>query len=222
MPECTLCGRPGATHISINDLPYCNPQCEAADNPAPERLHPETEHLARGIAAREAAEPFHLSDCEGELKVWWESVLRHVTRDPSTGEITGFSPPSSYPPAAQVIDIALDTWDPGEVETDDQRREQITDLVTARRLVGMLLTEIDALRAEKEGLSETARLSNQTAIKACEERDARPRRSAVLREIAKDARQWASCQIEDLAMGRYAEELNQRAEAASSQEGGSR
>lgn len=32
--ECTLCGAPGAAYPSpVNGYPYCNEDCEAADNP---------------------------------------------------------------------------------------------------------------------------------------------------------------------------------------------
>ncbi|MFD9603261.1 hypothetical protein ACFVRD_41265 [Streptomyces sp. NPDC057908] len=101
---------------------------------------------ARATAAK--SDPFFVSDCEGELQVWRESALTHVTRDGS-GEITSWSFPSCYRSTDQVIEIDLDSWDPGEDATDDQRRDDINALVTARdQDVPFLLTEIARLEAD--------------------------------------------------------------------------
>lgn len=91
------------------------------------------DHLAEIQARAEAAaaDPFFVSDCEGDLSVWRESALIRVRRD-DQGEIDMYSTPSSYRVIDHVIEIELDTWDEGEDKTDDQRRDDIKDLVTAR------------------------------------------------------------------------------------------
>jgi len=100
------------------------------------------------IAARVAEDPFFVSDCEGKLQVWREKALVHVTRNES-GEIDGYSFPSSYRSTDEVIEaIYLDSWDPGEDATDDQRRQDINDLVEARAALPALLAEVHRLRAE--------------------------------------------------------------------------
>lgn len=126
------------------------PGAPAVNSPAP--LSPEREQEIREVATRAAESPFFLSDCEGSLEVWRESALTHVVRDES-GEITMWSFPSSYRTTDQVIEIDLDTWDPGEDVTDDQRRQDIGDLVTARAALGVLLAELDRGRAERDELA---------------------------------------------------------------------
>ena len=99
------------------------------------------------IASRADGDPFYVSDCEGSLQVWREKALTHVRRD-EAGEITMYSFPSSYCSTDQVIEIDLDTWAPGEDATDDQRRQDINDLVDSRAAVNALLAEVRRLRAE--------------------------------------------------------------------------
>lgn len=101
----------------------------------------------QAIAARAAGDPFYVSDCEGSLQVWRESALTHVQRD-EAGQITMYSFPSSYRSTDQVIEIDLDTWDPGEDASDDQRRQDITDLIDSRAAVGHLVDEVKRLRAQ--------------------------------------------------------------------------
>ena len=83
-------------------------------------------------AVDEAAKlaPLFLSDCEGRLEIWRESALEHVTRDDS-GEIDGYSTPGCYKPTDLIAAWDLDTWDEGEDESDDARREVAESLVTA-------------------------------------------------------------------------------------------
>jgi hypothetical protein len=102
---------------------------------------------AQAIADRAATDPFYVSDCEGSLQVWRESALTHVRRD-EAGEITMYSFPSSYRITDQVIELDLNTWDPGEDATDDQQRQDIYDLVEARAALPALLTEVRRLNAE--------------------------------------------------------------------------
>lgn len=106
-------------------------------------------HLAEIRERAEAAQrdPFFVSDCEGALEVWRESALTWVSRD-ADGGIIGYSFPSSYRATDQVLEIDLDTWDPGEDVDDDQRRADIKGLVRARQTdVPWLLAEVDRLRA---------------------------------------------------------------------------
>lgn len=100
----------------------------------------------QAIADRHTADPFFVSDCEGSLQVWREKALVHVTRD-EAGVIDMYSFPSSYRPTDQVIELDLDSWDPGEDAVDDQRRQDIGDLVDARAALGGLLDEIGRLQA---------------------------------------------------------------------------
>lgn len=115
----------------------------------PEELLTDLEQLA----ARTADDPFFVSDCEGELQVWREKALTHVRRD-DTGTITMYSFPSSYRSTDEVIRIDLDTWDPGEDATDDQRRQDINDLVDSRAAVPELVTNARLLNARVAELEE--------------------------------------------------------------------
>jgi hypothetical protein len=101
----------------------------------------------RAIADRATARPLFVSDVEGELQVWAESALTHVKRD-AGGEITGWSFPSSYRSTDQVIEIDLDSWDPGEDAADDQRRQDIGDLVDARAALRPLLDRLELEQRE--------------------------------------------------------------------------
>lgn len=112
----------------------------------PEPLSPERLAEYRELAARIATDPWVLSDCEGWLKIWRESALNHVTRD-ETGEIDGFSEPSSHRVADLIVEIELDSWDPGEDATDDQRRADIGTMFTAREALAALLAEVARLKA---------------------------------------------------------------------------
>lgn len=128
------------------------------------------------LAARAADDPLYVSDCEGSLQVWRESALTHVRRD-ATGAIEMYSFPSSYRVTDQVIEIDLDTWDPGEDASDDQRRQDICDLVDSRAAVGALVAEVNRLRARVTELERPAveakrneiRASYAELINACEE-----------------------------------------------------
>jgi hypothetical protein len=110
-------------------------------------LTPEREQLLRELAARATDDSFFVSDCEGDLQVWREAALVRVHRD-EAGTIDMYSFPSTYRSTDEVIRIDLDTWDPGEDATDDQRRQDIGDLATARAAVPELLAEVDRLRRE--------------------------------------------------------------------------
>lgn len=103
----------------------------------------------RAIADRATARPFLFSDCEGKLKVWAESALTHVRRNPS-GEVTSWSEPGSYRAADLVAEVELDsgTWDRGEDEDDDQRRRDFGDLVAPRDALPEQETHRDRLARE--------------------------------------------------------------------------
>lgn len=107
----------------------------------------------QAIADRHTADPFFVSDCEGSLQVWREKALVHVTRD-EDGVIDMYSFPSSYKVTDQVIELDLDSWDPGQDAADDQRRQDIGDLVDARAAMGGLLDEIGRLRSRALTFSE--------------------------------------------------------------------
>jgi len=136
------------------------------------------EQRAREIASAEHGDPFYVSDCEGNLQVWRESALTHVARD-ETGAINMYSLPYSYRPTDQVIEIDLDSWDPGEDATDDQRRTDINDLVDARALISPLLAEIDQLNHQLDSVPDRSRVAG--------------RLHAALDELAGD-RMWAVLQ----------------------------
>lgn len=130
------------------------------DGPAPEpEMTPERLAEVRERAARTAADEWLLSDCEGDLRIWRVSALAHVTRDQATGEVTGFSEPSSYRASDEILAIELDSWDPGEDATDDQRRTDIGDMFEARAAEPALLADNARLRArvaELEALAAAA------------------------------------------------------------------
>jgi hypothetical protein len=113
----------------------------------------------RAVAERAAARPLLVSDCEGEVKVWALSALKHVTRT-DDGIITGWSEPGSYRAADLVAEVELDmgTWDPGEDMDDDQRRQDINDLVDARNALPALLADNVRLRARVAELEAPPRL----------------------------------------------------------------
>jgi hypothetical protein len=97
------------------------------------------------IASRATADPFYVSDCEGSLQVWREKALTHVRRDES-GEIDMYSFPSTYKVTDQIIELDLNTWDLGEDATDDQRRQDVNDLVEARAALPALLADLQRAR----------------------------------------------------------------------------
>lgn len=107
------------------------------------------------IVDRVAGDPFYVSDCEGSLQVWREKALTHVRRD-AAGDIDMYSFPSSYRPTDQVIEIDLDSWDPGEDAEDDRRRQDIKDLVDARAALPGLVDEVVKLRAQVKSVRDWA------------------------------------------------------------------
>ncbi len=104
----------------------------------------------QALASRAAGDPFFVTDCEGKLQIWRENALEHVHRD-DNGQIEMYSLPSSYKPTDAIIEeISLDSWDLGEDATDDQRRQDIYDLVDSRAAVPVLVAEVLRLRAAME------------------------------------------------------------------------
>ena len=60
--------------------------------------------------------------------------------------------PSSYWVTDQILEIELDSWDPGEDETDDQRRRDIENLHDARPQLDEFVKEVlipDYTRADR-------------------------------------------------------------------------
>ncbi len=111
----------------------------------------EREVRLRALADRASQNPFYLSDCQGSLELWREAALEHVQRD-AAGTITMWSTPSSYRVTDQVLEIVLETWEPGEDPTEDQIRQNIADLATGRAAVPELLDLVDRLTAERDAL----------------------------------------------------------------------
>lgn len=92
-----------------------------------------------------------LSDCEGNLRIWREDVLRHVTRD-EHGEITGYQTPASWEAGDLIAHWDLNTWDPGEDADDDAHRAAAAQIVAdhnenAAAEVARLRSELDNARA---------------------------------------------------------------------------
>ena len=105
----------------------------------------------RQVARRAADAPFFVSDVQGALQVWRESALTHVRRN-EKDEIVLWSLPASYRDMDKVVAIDLESWDPGEDATDDQRRQDISDLVNARAAMPALLAENKDLAHQLEDL----------------------------------------------------------------------
>jgi hypothetical protein len=93
----------------------------------------------RALLGRLPAPPWMVHDVEGDLQVWPESELRKVTRD-EDGEITGYRTPSSL--GLLLAEWDLDSWDSGQDDRDDLRRDVAQLLVLARNLLPGLLTEV--------------------------------------------------------------------------------
>jgi hypothetical protein len=123
------------------------------------------------IVARVADDPFYVSDCEGSLQVWREKALTHVRRD-EDGVITMYSFPSSYRITDQIIEIDLNSWDPGEDETDDKQRQDIYDLVESRAAVPALLAEVRRLHAALEQIRHLHKDSPMGPCPVCVDADA--------------------------------------------------
>lgn len=94
--------------------------------------------------------PWFLSDCEGDMQIWRESALRHVSRECS-GEIVGYSTPASYKRNDLVATWDLDAWDEGEDEDDDERRRMAELIVEAVNALPWLLAAAEAAQAEQNG-----------------------------------------------------------------------
>ncbi len=128
-------------------------------------------------AVDKAAElgPLFLSDCEGRLEIWKESALKHVTRD-ENGEIDGYSTPAWYDSTDLVAEWDLDTWDEGEDEHDDARRQVAQSLVTA-------VNSLPALRDANRDLGKVVDLyaeAMRSAIRVMRTNDAEEAMAVIL------------------------------------------
>ncbi|WP_432051763.1 hypothetical protein [Streptomyces xiamenensis] len=144
-------------------------------------LTPEREATARAIAQAATDDEIIVSDCEGALEVWRTAALPNFKRDGHG--YPSWIVPSSYRPNDLVIEIDLSTWDRDEDPDDDQRRDDIEQLVTARQeIVPALLAEIDRLRAAAAGpaLADQLRYSMGGALDALTAGD-HERAAAILR-----------------------------------------
>ena len=99
-------------------------------------------------------DPWFLSDCEGELQIWQEGILRNVTRG-ENGEITGYRPPASYQPSALIGEWELNAWDPGHDEDDDRRRAAAQFIVAARKYMPALVADLEQARRGGKELGKT-------------------------------------------------------------------
>jgi hypothetical protein len=97
--------------------------------------------------------PWFLSDCEGDLQIWRESALQHVSRECS-GEIVGYSTPGSYKRNDLVAEWDLDSWDEGEDEDEDERRRMAELIVEAVNVLPRLIAIVEAAQAEQSGGAE--------------------------------------------------------------------
>lgn len=164
---------------------------------APADAAPGHEQQIRAIADRAVDDPFFVSDCEGELQVWREKALTHVRRDES-GQIVSYSFPSSYRATDEVIRIDLDTWDLGEDATDDQRRQDINDLVDSRAAVSVLVDEVQRLRAALAATQANALLFAADRLEAvCPDGTAELRLALCQCDAAEDLRTLAADSTED-------------------------
>ncbi|MFB4280802.1 hypothetical protein ACBJ59_36320 [Nonomuraea sp. MTCD27] len=93
--------------------------------------------------------PWFLSDCEGDMQIWRESALTHVTRG-EDGDIEGYRTPGSYKRNDLVASWDLDTWDEGEDEDDDERRRMAELIVEAVNALPHLIAIAEAAQAEQE------------------------------------------------------------------------
>lgn len=90
--------------------------------------------------------PWFLNDCEGQVIILPEEDLIGVTRD-SSGHITSWGLPTSWPPERRILEIELDTWDEGEDIQDDQVRANAEFVANAPTDVERLLYAVDSVLA---------------------------------------------------------------------------
>ena len=88
-----------------------------------------TEMKAGGTAG-----PFFKDDCEGQIRVYPESILRNVSRDES-GEITSYRTPGSWQTDQMVFDYEVESWDEGYDKHDDRMRTNADLFVTLHRTI---------------------------------------------------------------------------------------
>jgi hypothetical protein len=113
-------------------------------------IAPETVAHLKHLLASVGDLPWFLSDCEGDVQIWRESALQHVSRECS-GEIVGYSTPSSYMRNDLVAEWDLDTWDEGEDEDDDERRRMAELIVEAVNALPGLLALAEAAQTQQGG-----------------------------------------------------------------------
>lgn len=112
--------------------------------------------------------PWFVSDCDGRLGIWREAALRNVDRD-ETGEITGYRLPVRVGPDNLIAEWDLDTWDPGENDTDDQRRANAHLMAAAPSLladVKRLTERVEAVRKRSNELIDWAETAESGLMEA--------------------------------------------------------
>lgn len=78
--------------------------------------------------------PFFVDDCEGELMVYPERLLRDVQRD-ADGWINLWRSPGSWGTDEMVMRHDLESWDEGEDEQDDRLRGAARMFVVLHRTI---------------------------------------------------------------------------------------
>jgi hypothetical protein len=110
----------------------------------------EAARLMRARAEAATPGPWVVADCEGELQVWRESALRHVRRD-DNGNVVGYSRPACYTATNLIYEHDLDTWDSGEEQDDDERRDTAAHIASWHPAVALAVADwlnYEAERAE--------------------------------------------------------------------------
>ncbi|WP_141576073.1 hypothetical protein [Actinomadura sp. WMMA1423] len=95
-----------------------------------------------------ALDRWFLSDVDGRLEIWRESALLDVTRD-RDGEIDSYRTPVSWKAGDLIMGRDLETWEPGEDEADDMRREIAARMVADHNEVERLRAELAEVRKGK-------------------------------------------------------------------------
>ncbi|TFD80684.1 hypothetical protein E3T54_02780 [Cryobacterium sp. Sr8] len=104
------------------------------------------------------AGPFYKSDCEGEIRVFPERLLRNVSRDES-GQITSFRSPGSWATEEMVIEYEVESWDVGQDKQDDRMRANAEMFVTLHRTIDAQLAILTAASVDEcEWADEWARI----------------------------------------------------------------
>lgn len=112
-------------------------------------ITPETVAHLKHLIASVGPLPWFLADCEGDMSIWRESALTHISRD-EDGDVEGYRTPASYKRNDLIASWDLDTWDEGEDADDDERRRMAELIVEAVNALPRLIAVAEAAQAETE------------------------------------------------------------------------